>query len=180
MYTKSIPFKDFNGKPRNATVHLNLTETEVFKLLREFKLIFNWRESIQSNEVQELDTGEVIQFYTAMEEILLSAYGKPENDGLNFEKSERYTFQSSALFNATMLMFVTDPAEAIKMIDELMPKNMEDLVKTADENLAALAKQEGTSTEQQREIARLQAELAAARAPALPPTGPTGVVPPQG
>lgn len=182
MYTKQIPFKDFFDKPKNATVHFNLTETEVFKLLREFQLVFNWRESMAGQELRELDTGEVIEFYTAFEEILLSAYGTPSADGLYFDKTDRYKFESSALFAATMVMFVTEPEETGKLIDGIMPKGLEDMVKKADANLAELAKKEGTSTDVQRQIAELQAKLAQQEAEntvASRPAGPTGVVPPQ-
>lgn len=160
MYKTTVPYKDFFDKPRNEVIYLNLTETEVFKLMREFKLIANWRQSIQSDELTDLDTAEVIEFYTALEEVLLASYGVPKDDGKRFDKSGRYEFAESALFNATMMMFVTDPGEATKMIDELMPKGLNELVQKADDNLAALAKAEGTDTDMRRQIKELQAQLA--------------------
>lgn len=160
MYKVNVPFKDLYDKPHTETVHLNLYETEVFKLMREFQLVLNWRESIQSEDLRQLDTGEVIEFYTALEEILLSAFGHPSADGMHFDKSGRYKYQDSPLHNATMLLFITDPAKATEMVDGLMPKGLEDLVLKADENLAALAKKEGTDVDMRRQIDELRLQLA--------------------
>lgn len=159
-YTKQVPFKDFKNNPRNQTVHFNLTEREVFKLLREFKLVFNWRDQIQSTDIQELDTGEVIEYYTAFEDILLAAWGIPSDDGQHFRKGGRYEFEESALFNACMVMFVTEPEETGKLIDGIMPKGMEDMVKKAGENLEALGKAEDSPDELKRQIAELRAKVA--------------------
>lgn len=161
MYTKKVPYKDFNGNPRNETVCLNLMETEVFKLMGELKLIANWRQSIQSDDIMELDTAEVVEFYTALENVLLAAYGVPKDDGRRFDKSGRYEFAESALFNAIMLMFVTDPSEATKMIDELMPKGLNELVQKADDNLIELAKNSSNNSDLQRQVEDLRAQLAA-------------------
>jgi len=169
LYTKQIPFKDFKGNPRNHTVHFNLTEREVFKLLKEFKQVFDWRESIQSTDIRELDTAEVIEFYNAFEEILLSAWGVPSEDGLHFRKSGRYEFEESALFNACMVLFVTEPEETGRLIDGIMPKGMEEMVKKADANLDALGKSEASESELRREIERLRSQLPApAPSPATP------------
>jgi hypothetical protein len=177
LYKKSVPVKDLYGNPHNIVVHFNLFETEVFKLIREFQIIFDWRERMQGEpEFRELEPGEAIDFYTALEEIFLSAYGVPSADGLSFDKSDRFKHESSVLHNACMLMFISDPVEANKMIDELMPKDMEELVKKADENLAALAKSKGTTADTQKEIEELRARLAAAEAG---PTSPGGTVPSQ-
>lgn len=158
MYTKSVPFRDFNDKPRTQTVHFNLTEREVFKLLAEFKAVFDWQESLKGDE-RELSTAEVIEFYNNFEEILLSAWGEPSEDGLHFRKSGRYDFEESALFAACMVEFVSDPRETSKLIDGLMPKNLQDIVKKADENLALMAKDANNDEDVRAELARLRARV---------------------
>ena len=85
---------------------------------------------------------------------------------MEFDKTDRYSFQQSALFNATMLMFVTDPAKATEMIDGLMPKDMQELVKKADDSLAELAKAQGADSDVHRQLAQLRAQLAAAQSSA--------------
>lgn len=162
MYTKQIPFKDFKGKPRNQTVHFNLTETEVFKLLAELQRVFKWIDSQKEGEQRELSTDEVVEFYTSYENIMLEAFGEPSEDGLHFRKGGRYDFQESALFNAAMLMFITNPEETVKLLEGILPDGMEELAKKADERLVEAGKN-ATTDEAQAEIARLRAELSAAR-----------------
>lgn len=155
MYTKQVPFKDFNGKPRNETVHFNLTEREVFKLLGEFKAVFDWHDSLKGPQ-RELHTDEVVAFYNAFEEILLSAYGVPSEDGLHFRKGGRYDFEESAVFNACMVEFVSNPIETGKLLEQIMPKGMEEMVRKADASIA------GSSDEELKaEVARLRAQLEA-------------------
>lgn len=158
MYKKQVPYKDLNGKPRNEVVHFHLFEHEVFKLMLEFKTILDWRDSLQGPQ-RDLDTVEVVEFYNALEEILLSAYGVPSEDGRSFNHDGRYEFEKTALFNAIMITFVTDPAEANKIVDELMPSGLEEIIRKADVNLEKV----GTATDNtdlQAEVNRLRAQLA--------------------
>lgn len=167
MYTKSIPFHDFYGKPRNQTVHYNLTEGQFFKLFKEFKIILEWRDSLKGEE-RMLDSFEVVEFYTALEEIMLSAYGVPSEDGLYFDNDGRYQYEKSALHNAVMMMFLSDPVEANKMVDALMPKGMEELIRKASDNLEKVQNDPSTEAELQAEIARLRALVpATSTAPAV-------------
>lgn len=161
MYKKSIPHHDFFDKPRNETVHFNLTEREVFKLLAEFQRVFAWQKSIDGPDQRDLDTAEVIDFYNDFEEILLSAYGVPSEDGRHFHKQgKRYEFEDSALFAGCMKLFVENPMETTKLIDGLMPKDLQAMVEKADANLAELAKSEDASEDLKAEVARLRAMVA--------------------
>jgi hypothetical protein len=157
LYTKQIPFADFNGQSRKMTVYFNLTTIQAMKLFREFKIIIDWRNSIQGPE-RNLDPEEVMAFYSAFEEILLSAWGEPSEDGLHFRKGGRYDFEESALFNATMMMFLTDPKEAMTFVEECFPKDMEQLAKQADENTAKMLAS-STDEELKAELVRLRRQL---------------------
>lgn len=158
MYKKSIPFKDFNGKPRNEVVHFNLTEVEIFKLMGEFQTVLDWRDSLQG-EARELESEEVVRFYTAFEEILLSAYGVPSGDGMYFRKNGRYDFADSALFSATMMYFVANPAETSAFLNGIMPEGLEELVKKADASLAETIKN-ADNEELKAELERLRKKVA--------------------
>jgi hypothetical protein len=96
VYTKTVPFKDFKGKPRNEVVHFNLSEREVFKLLPELQAVFHWMDSNKEADPRELGVDEVRDFYNEFEAILLEAWGIPSEDGQHFRKSERYDFEESA------------------------------------------------------------------------------------
>lgn len=157
MYKKNIPHTNFAGKPRNQEVQFNLTEHEVFKLLVEFQAIFEWQKKLEDNPDGQTDTAEVIEFYNNLEEILLSAYGELDESGDHFRKAGRYEFSESSKFHACMKMFVEDPSEANKLLDGLMPKGLQEMVKKADANLAELAKNPDSSDELKLEIERLRA-----------------------
>lgn len=167
MYKKSIPYKDLNGKPCNETIHLHLFEREVLRLLVQFNAIIEWRKRMEEGEeIRNLDPAEVVEFYTNLEEILLEAWGIPSSDGKTFRKAGKWDFQESALFNATMMLFVSDPIEANAMVDALLPKGLADLAAKAESNLDTIS--ESGTPEQKAEIARLRAELAAAQGDAEP------------
>jgi hypothetical protein len=139
------------------TVNFNLTTIQAMKLFREFKVILEWRDSLEGPE-RQLNPDEVMTFYTSFEEILLSAWGEPSADGLHFRKGGRYEFEESALFSATMMMFLTSPQEAMKLVDECFPKDMEELAKQADENTAKML---ATSSDEElkAELVRLRKQL---------------------
>lgn len=168
MYKKEVEFKDFNNNPRKMTVTFNLTETEVFKLLNEFKTVFEWRNSLDGAQ-RDLGTAEVVEFYNAFENILLASYGVPSEDGLHFRKAGRYEFEESAVFNACMISFVTDPTETSKLIEGIMPKGMEEMIAKADANLVEAAAN-SNDAELKAEIARLRTQIAEGN-PATVPAG---------
>ena len=160
MYSKTVEFKDLNGRPRSVKLYFNLMETEVLKLLVEFKTISDWRSSLLEEEgIRELDPVEVVAFYTAFEEVLLSAHGRPVEDGLRFEKSNRYEFAESLAFNAVMMHFVSNPAEVGQLLEALLPKGIQEMVEKQDANLA-LAAEKAKDVNSRAEIERLRAELA--------------------
>jgi hypothetical protein len=162
MYSKTVPHKNFLGKIRNnQVVHFNLTTHEFFKLLVEFKMIFDWQQKLEGEDPDAVtDTAEVIAYYTNLEEILLAAYGVPSEDGDHFRKAGRYDFAESSLFHATMEMFVSDPTEASKLIDGLMPEGLDELLKKLDKNAVAALASEDTPDAMKREIERLRREAA--------------------
>jgi hypothetical protein len=165
VYSKKIPFKDFKGNPHNELVRFNLTVREIPKLLNEFNLIFKWQESLKGDE-RELTTDEVIEFYTAFEAVLLTAWGEMSDDGLHFRKTGRYDFEDSALFAACMVEFVSNPGETGKLLEAIMPEGMEELVRKAEGNLDKMAADPDTTADLRAEIERLRAQLPAAIEPA--------------
>lgn len=160
MYTKNVPYKDLYDRPKNKTVYFNLTEPEVFKLLVEFQRIFKWQERIKENPGAETPTEEVVAYYNDFEEIILSAYGEPDAEGEHFDHDGKYKFEKSMAFAAFMTMCVTDVSETTRLLDGLMPKGLQEMVKNADAKLAELAKNPETSAEAAAEIERLRTRMA--------------------
>lgn len=160
MYTLTVPFVDYKKKPRTVDVSFNLDGREVFKMLPELSSVFEWLESNKGQEPRDLSTEEVRDFYNSLEGIILEAWGEMSDDGLHFRKGGKYEFEESALFNACMILFVTQPEEAVKLIEGIMPKELFSMVQNANPDQIAAATQAKT-TAQEEEIARLKAELEA-------------------
>ena len=159
MYTLTVPFKDYKGNQHNTPVSFNLDGREVFKMLPELKSVFDWLESHKDAEPRELSVEEVSKFYTDFESILLEAWGEMSEDGLHFRKGGKYEFEESALFNACMIKFVTEPQETVKLLEGVLPTELFDMVKNADANQLSAATVAKVS-DQEAEILRLRAQLA--------------------
>lgn len=163
MYNREFEFKDLNGRPRKARLYFHLMETDVFKLLVEFKTIMDWRASLAKDEgIRELDPVEVVTFYTAFEEILLSAHGTPSDDAMAFKRGSRYDFAESVAFNAAMVFYVSNPDETGKLIEALLPEGLAAMVESQDENLREAA-EKAKDVDSRAEIERLRAQLAEVR-----------------
>lgn len=173
MYSIKVPYKNYKKQAQNKEVFLNLDQRELIKLAPEFDMIFNWRDEMQGDP-RNLDPQEVLPYFTAFEEILLTAYGVPSADGEEFDKSERYRFEQTARFNALLMMFVTDPALVIEFLKEIVPEGAEEMLKKQAENIKKLEANGGelpaqnarpapdpqqSTTEMQEEIARLRSQV---------------------
>lgn len=162
MYRKIVPHKNFTGVIRNnQEVQFNLTTHEFFKLLVEFKAIFDWMEGLSTRDPDGVtDTREVIEYYDNLEQIILAAWGELDETGDHFRKAGRFEFAESSLFHATMEMLVADPNEAEKMINGLMPEGLADLIKKLDANAVALIANKDTPEAMRQELERLRAQEA--------------------
>lgn len=169
MYEQTIQYKNYKGKLKNGTAYFNLDGREVFRMLPQLMSVFKWLDSNKAEEdVRDLTNEEVSNFYNELEELLLAGWGELSEDGETFRKSGKYDFQESALFNEIMMHFVFHPQDGIKLLVGMLPTDMfKQLQEMKPEQLAAAV--EGRADDR-AEIARLEAELAAAKAAPAPPT----------
>jgi len=159
LYTLSVDYKDYKGRTHNGTkVSFNLDAREVFKMLPELKSTFDWLESNKQSDPRELSVEEVSDFYNNFEGILLTAWGEMSEDGQTFRKGGKYEFEETALFNACMVKFVTQPQETVKLLEGVLPPEMFEMVKKADSDQISAAKQSDTA-EMEAELAALRAKL---------------------
>lgn len=166
MYSLTVPYKNYKNQPRNKTVTFHLDPPDIMKLSSEFNLVFNWRDEMK-NDPRDLAPEEVIPYFTAFEEILLSCWGELSEDGEHFRRGGRYDFEESACFKAALMMFVTDPGMIVNFLDGVVPKDMEEVLKKQQENISKLESGEpGTNDEN----AALRARLAALEADRNKPT----------
>jgi hypothetical protein len=172
LYTLQVPYKDFKGKPKNKTVQFNLTEREIFKLSPELNMIFTWRDTLENQNPRDLDPQEVIPYFTAFEEVLLTGWGELSDDGEHFRKGGRYDFEESACFNAALMMFVTDPAKVFEFLSSVLPEGMEERLKQQEENIRKLEQDNPemlggqSAASLQEEVERLRKQVAEKEKPA--------------
>ena len=150
---------------------INLTTHEFLKLLVEFKAMFDWQDRLSNADpTAETPTEEVIEFYTNFEEIILEAWGELDETGDHFRKGGKYDYRESSTHHECMLMYLKDQAELNKMLESLMPEGLQDLIKTTEDNLEALAKQakenDKVTPAMLSKIEQARAELAQAEAEA--------------
>lgn len=171
MYKKKFTYKDMNNNNRTDEVCFYLFEREVFKLLVPLQTLMLMTEKLSAGEeLRELDTAEVVEYYTLFEEILLKAYGEITENGAGFSHDGAIIFEESCLFNACMMEFVSTPQEVRVLLDKLMPSGLQTVVKNADVNMLALSKEETTTPELVARIAQLRADLAQAEGETTPTT----------
>lgn len=166
MYVKTIPYRTFskNPKPKNGEIHLNLTIGEVAALLPEILAVNKWLTEQGKGEERVLSNEDVSEFYTQFENLLLEAWGVPEEDGEYFEKGGKFRFRASALFAGTMEFLITNPAEVAIAFSEMLPEGMEEIVNKQEAALAKLAAENVGDDEKTRQIEDLQRQLREAQA----------------
>ena len=170
MYTTKVPHKNYRGLTRNPEVTFDLSTHEFLKLLVEFKAIFDWQDRVSKRDPnEETPTEEVIDFYTTFETIILAAWGELDESGDHFRKGGVYDYRESSTHQEAMLMFLKDQEALNKMLEALMPKGLEDLMKATEDNLAKLAAQAKEGGDKmpvglESEIERIRRELAEAEA----------------
>lgn len=132
MYKLNVSYTDYKGTARRKDVMFNLDGREVFKLLPELMSVFKWIESNQKDDPRDLNVEEVREFYNHLEGIILDGYGEVTEDGEHFHKAGKFEFEESAAFSACMWLFVSQPQEAVKLLEGLLPKELFEMVKNAD------------------------------------------------
>ena len=117
MYAITKKYEDFNGVEKEETFHFNLTKADILKMeLSED----GGMDKRLDRLVKTKDMKEAIKVF---EGIMLMAYGVKTDDG-RFVKSEeaRQRFISSAAYSEIYFELATNPEEAQKFIEGVVPK----------------------------------------------------------
>lgn len=169
MYVATVPYTNYNNQPKTKKVHFMLEIKDMYKVLPELNLIMNWQDNLEGhNRVLDGDSDEVMDFFNAFEKILLSAYGVPTADGEEFDRTSRYTFEQSAVFAALMVELLSDVSQTNKIINDLLPKGMDELVKRQTASLTQLRAENAGKPEIQAEIDRIRKAAAEASGEPVP------------
>ena len=117
MYKITKKYEDFNGVEKTEDFYFNLTKAEILKmeLSEEGGLDKRLNRLINTQDMKE-----AIKVFEAL---ILMAYGKKTDDG-KFVKSDtiRNDFMSSAAYSEIYMSLATDPEEAKKFVEGVVPK----------------------------------------------------------
>lgn len=117
MLVKSITYKDFNDVERTESFYFNLSQSEITKM--EISTEGGLEAKIQ-RLVSEKNGREIMAFF---EEILAKAYGEKSPDGKQFVKGPHIfeAFASTNAYDQLFMSLVTDPEEAARFIQGILP-----------------------------------------------------------
>ncbi len=117
MYKITETYTDYNGVEKTEDFYFNLTKTDILKM----------ELSEEGGMDQRLDrlvkTKDMKEAIKVFEGLLLLSYGIKTDDG-RFVKSEeaRQKFMSSAAYSEIYFRLATDPDEAQKFVEGVIPK----------------------------------------------------------
>lgn len=120
MYKITETYTDYNGVEKTEDFYFNLTKTDILKM----------ELSEDGGMDQRLDrlvkTKDMKEAIKVFEGLLLLSYGIKTDDG-RFVKSEeaRQKFMSSAAYSEIYFKLATDPDEAQKFVEGVIPKSEE-------------------------------------------------------
>ena len=117
MYKITESYEDFNGVTKEEDFYFNLTKADLLKM--EVSQEGGMEQRLQ-RLIKTKDMKEAIKLF---EGLLLMSYGVKTDDGRFIKNEEaRNRFVSSAAYDTIYFRLATDPDEAQKFIEGIMPK----------------------------------------------------------
>ncbi len=119
MLKKTIPFTDYEGKPRSIEAFFNLSKAEVLEM--EVSKKGGLSEHL-TRIVQSQDPGEIMATF---KEIVLKSYGELEPGGMHFIKKDgelAKAFSETDAYSELIMELATDATSAASFVNGIMPK----------------------------------------------------------
>lgn len=120
MYTKRMPYVDYNGEKREEDFRFNFTKAELVEL--EMTSEGGLKEMIQ-NIIDAKDRAELIKIF---KKLILDSYGVKSPDGKRFIKSKELSdeFSQTPAYSDLFMLLSSNDEEAAKFINGIMPEGM--------------------------------------------------------
>lgn len=123
MYTKTIEYVDYNGKPRKEKFYFNLTEAEISE--KELGAEEGYSDML-ARIIEEEDRPAI---FATFKKFILDSYGEKSVDGKHFIKIAQdghrlsNDFAQTEAFSKLFMLLGSDTDEAIKFINGIMPND---------------------------------------------------------
>ena len=129
MYTKVIPYTDYNGVEHKDEVFMfNMTEAEITEMN------LSVRGGMAAIMQQIANTRDVPMLIKIFKELVLKAYGEKSTDGRKFVKSQelRDAFEQCPAYSNFFMSLVQDNKAAAEFLIGILPKSMQDAANMED------------------------------------------------
>lgn len=120
MYTKRLPYVDYNGEQREEDFRFNFTKAELVEM--EMKTPGGIQAAIQGI-IDAKDKAELVRIFKML---ILDSYGVKSPDGKRFIKSDelREEFKQTPAYSDLFILLSSNDEEAAKFINGIMPEGM--------------------------------------------------------
>ena len=120
MLKKTITYEDFNGETVSEDFFFHLSKAELVEL--EMSHEGGLSESLQ--KIVDAEDGKAI--VAEFKNVILGSYGQKSTDGKRFVKNAiiREEFESSEAYSTLFMELITDPDEAAKFMNGIIPQGM--------------------------------------------------------
>ena len=133
MIKKTITYTDYNGVQRTEDFYFNLSKPEIVKMQGSVKGGYDVR---LKGIASELNGANIMDFF---EDLIKKAYGEKSEDGRRFMKSDEISreFMEARAYEVLFEEMVTDAKAAAAFFNAVMPADLDEFVKKAEESRAA-------------------------------------------
>lgn len=117
MYKKEIRYTDLKGTERITVAYFNLTTVEMTRLVKKYGA-----DDLTDYLTSLVQSGNAFEMISVMADIVLSAYGKPSDDGTHFVKTAAIhdEFESSVAYAEYIEDLITNDGEATRFVENTL------------------------------------------------------------
>lgn len=136
MLKKTITYTDYDGLERTEEFRFNLTKAELMDM--ELTTVGTFSQLMQ----KIIDEKNIVQLAKYFKELILKSYGVKSDDGKRFIKSPELSeaFSQTEAYSELYMELLGDSQYAVKFINEVMPKDLEQKGATPAPNVTVLLK----------------------------------------
>jgi hypothetical protein len=128
MHVRTISYEDFNDVKQEKEYYFNLSHADIaeWELTTKGGLAAHLQNLVKTEDPQEL----IANFKM----IISKSIGQRSDDGSRFEKSDEITkaFMQSNAYSALFMTLITNPDEASKFINGVVPADLAEMAKKAE------------------------------------------------
>lgn len=123
MIGKKISFKSFEGETQTTTEYFNLNRRELLSIAAKYAPQTASLEGVAKTLTENGDLQQQLNF---MDDVILSAYGRRDADGIVFQKTQaiRDTFKNSVVYDVLFNELLENEDEMKKFIAGVPQENI--------------------------------------------------------